>query len=433
MTTTVLVFAGTILLLVGFHEAGHFLAAKVFGVYVIEFAIGFGPRLLSFRGKETRYTLRAIPFGGYVRMAGEDRRETDDVIPPERLLFGKPPWVRAVISLAGPLVNLLLAFAVTVIIVWAVSLPILQVADIIPETPAAETLAIGDRVLSVDGREIFLVDQLTDAIQRSEGNAIEIDLIRDGVEQTLHVTPDYDAEGERYVVGAYFASVARTNELVRVDFASDLAAAGLRGGDRIVRLGEEPIETYVDLSLALDASLPAAAVPVSVLRGGETVDLVLPTEGDVLDEWVEALEFADLGIDVHHTGFLGGLAIGSGQFALYVVMLGEVVGGIVTGRVAAGEAIQGPVGVARTLGEGFRLGPVYFFQLFAFLSLNFGLLNLIPFPGLDGSRVGFALYETIRGKPIPVEREGLIHAIGFAILIALMVAITFKDIVRLFG
>ena len=92
--TTLLIFAGTILLLVGFHEAGHFLAAKAFGVYVIEFAIGFGPRLLSFRGKETRYTLRAIPFGGYVRMAGEDRRETDDVIPPERLLFGKPPWVR---------------------------------------------------------------------------------------------------------------------------------------------------------------------------------------------------------------------------------------------------------------------------------------------------------------------------------------------------
>ena len=105
---------------------------------------------------------------------------------------------------------------------------------------------------------------------------------------------------------------------------------------------------------------------------------------------------------------------------------------LASGTVAPGEALQGPVGVARTLGEGFRLGPGIFFQLVAFLSLNFGLLNLVPFPGLDGSHVGFALYEWVRGKPISPERQGLIHAIGFAILFAVMILITYKDIARLF-
>jgi len=105
---------------------------------------------------------------------------------------------------------------------------------------------------------------------------------------------------------------------------------------------------------------------------------------------------------------------------------------VFVGQVDAGEVFQGPVGVARILGEGIRVSASFFFQLLAFLSLNFGLINLVPFPALDGSRVAFALYEWIRGKPIPPQREGIIHAIGFLILISLMILITYRDIVRLF-
>ncbi|MDD5220335.1 MAG: site-2 protease family protein, partial [Candidatus Bipolaricaulis sp.] len=92
----------------------------------------------------------------------------------------------------------------------------------------------------------------------------------------------------------------------------------------------------------------------------------------------------------------------------------------------------GPVGIAKVVRQGFDLGLLYFLQILGLLSLNLGLINLIPFPALDGSRAAFALYEWVRGKPIPVEREGVIHAIGFAILIGLMILITYQDIVRLF-
>lgn len=434
MIVTLLVFAGSLLLLIGFHEAGHFLAAKAFGVYVIEFAIGFGPKLVSRKGRETRYTLRAIPFGGYVRMAGEDRREVDEQIPSERRLYQKPPWVRAVISLAGPCVNLLLAFVLTVVVTWSVKVPVIQVAHVMPEAPAAEALEFGDRILEVDGRPVYLIDQITGAIQQAAGDPLSVEIRRAESDSTqvVHLSSNFDEEAGRYLIGAYFSGAAHTSEIVAIAPESPLAGFGLQPGDRIVALEGEPIETYVDLMLALDETLPASSLTVTVDREGEALRLPLPTADASLEELLSGLEFGDLGVDLHRTGFVDGIALGSGQFAQYVTLLGETIGGIIAGRVAAGDAFRGPVGIAEMLGESVRVGAAYFFQILALLSLNFGLLNLIPFPGLDGSRVGFVLYEAIRGRPIPVEREGLIHAIGFIVLIGLMILVTFKDIVGLF-
>jgi regulator of sigma E protease len=127
-----------------------------------------------------------------------------------------------------------------------------------------------------------------------------------------------------------------------------------------------------------------------------------------------------------------GIVLASGQFVGYIRALAEVIRGILTRQVAAGDVFQGPVGVAKILGEGIRISGAYFFTLLAFLSLNFGLINLVPFPALDGSRAVFALYEWARGKPIPPQREGIIHAIGFLILIGLMILITYRDIANLF-
>ncbi|MGB2983682.1 MAG: RIP metalloprotease RseP [Candidatus Bipolaricaulia bacterium] len=427
---TFLIFAGSILLLIGFHEAGHFFAAKAFGVYVIEFAIGFGPRLVTVRGKETRYSLRAIPFGGYVRMAGEDRRETDDAIPADRLLYRKSPLVRAAISFAGPAANLLLAFVVTLAVVWSFSFPVLQIADVVPDTPAADVFMPGDRIMAIDGRNVYLIDQAIDAIQRSEGDDMEVVIRREGEEETVRLRAELADEESHYVIGAYFQSIAYTNELASVALDSPIAAVGLRDGDLLTKVGEADVGSAVALLVELESE--AESTTLTVRRDGEIVSVPIGDPAALAEAFVSLLPFSDLGVDFRRTGFVGGLAIGSGQFAEYTGMLGSIVGGIVSGRVAASEALHGPVGVARTLGEGFRLGPAVFFQLLAFLSLNFGLLNLIPFPGLDGSRVGFAFYEMIRGRPIPVEREGLIHAIGFIVLIGVMILITYKDLVTLF-
>jgi len=124
--------------------------------------------------------------------------------------------------------------------------------------------------------------------------------------------------------------------------------------------------------------------------------------------------------------------MGATQFGGNVQLLATWIRQLIAGEVAVGEAISGPVGVAQLLGRGARLGPAVFLNLLVFLSINFALLNLIPFPALDGSRIVFALFEWARGKPIAPEREGLIHAIGFLILIGVMILITYQDIVRIF-
>ena len=426
------VFAVTIVVLVGLHEAGHFAAAKAFHVYVIEFAIGFGPRIASWKGKETRYSIRAIPFGGYVRMAGEDGVGTDLDIPADRFLYAKPPWARAIISVVAPLVNILLALLVSVLIMWATAFPVLQVAELIPGTPAAETLAFGDQILSIDGTNIYTNDHISRAVQRAAGAPVTISLVRDGEPMQLTVTPEHAEAEDRYILGAYFSAAAYTNELAEVDPESPLAASGLRAGDRIVAVEDTGVETGVGLLLALDAKLPADRLDWTVLRNGSLVVLSVPATGRTADDLIADVSLSHEDFRLRSAGFVDGITLGVTQFAGYVQMMAEVVRGIFGGEIAASEALQGPVGVAQTLGEGLRLGWGVFFQLFAFLSLNFGLINLIPFPAFDGSRVAFALIEWVRGKPIAPEREGMIHAVGFIILIGLLILVTYQDILRLF-
>lgn len=429
---TLLVFIGSIIALVGLHEAGHFFAAKLSGVLVKEFAIGFGPRLLSFKGVETRYSIRAIPFGGYVRMAGEDRRETDEAIPEDRILYNKPPYVRATISLAGPLANLTGAFLVGLFALWAFGVPMLQVADVIPDSPAAEALLPGDRVRSMDGTPIFNRSNVTAVIQRSGGSPIEIELERDGKLMRLTVTPTYEEDEERYVIGAYFLTNTFTNELTELAPEAPLRLVGAHTGDLVVAIDGAQVDTAIDLLTHFeDPEAPVDGI-LTVQREDQTFELPLSPTQATAEQLFEGVTFGDLGVVRQRPGPATGLRLGAEQFAGNVGLLVTWTRQLISGEVAAGEAIAGPVGLAQLLGQGARMGAVVFFSLFAFLSLNFGLLNLIPFPALDGSRVAFALYEWVRGRPIAPEREGLIHAIGFAILLGVMVLVTYQDIAKLF-
>jgi len=217
-----LVFAASIMVLIGLHEAGHFFMARAFGVYVKEFAIGFGPKLLAVQGKETRYSLRLIPFGGYVKMAGEDRLEDDESIPSDRTLYSKPPYARALISLAGPVTNLLLAFVVIVLVVWSTAFPVLQVSELVPESPASEVLQFGDRILEMDGHRILIREHITSVVEASGGDPIAILLEREGTQLEFLIEPEYIENETRFVLGAYFYIAAFTNELAAVESTSVL-------------------------------------------------------------------------------------------------------------------------------------------------------------------------------------------------------------------
>ena len=430
--TTVLIFAGTLLILVGVHEGGHFLVAKLTGVYVHEFAIGFGPKLASFQRRETRYSLRAIPFGGYVKLAGEDRQEENAEVPPERLLYNKPPSVRILISLAGPAANLLTTFVVILLVLWGFGMPLLQVAGVVQGEPAESVLQPGDLVLDVDNRPVFNIDALANIVQRAEGNPVAVRIEREGEIETYTITPQFLPDEERYVVGAYFLTTTYTNEITRVDAASILAKAGLTVGDRIVAVEGMPVTTGVGVVDRLSAILPQDSVSLSVIRGGAQVELNAASAGHDVTSLIDGVDFANTGVVIRRPGFAAGITLGAGQFAGYIRMMVSGLHDVITHRIAASKAIAGPVGIANLLGEGFRQGPSVFLQIFSYLSLSLGLFNLIPFPALDGSRAAFAVYEIVRGKPMPPEREGMIHFIGFIILIGIMLLVTYQDILKLF-
>jgi regulator of sigma E protease len=429
---TILVFLGSIIALVGLHEAGHFFAAKLSGVLVKEFAIGFGPRLLSYQGRETRYSLRLIPFGGYVRMAGEDRRETDEAIPENRILYNKPPYVRAIISLAGPLANLAGAFLISLVVLWTFGVSMLQVADVIPDSPATEVLQPGDRVRSIGGTQVYDRDDITHAIQLAGESPTEIVLERGGERLRVSVTPTFREDEDRYVIGAYFLTNTFTNEIVELSADAPLRRAGVHTGDRILAIDGVEVDTALDLLTHFEETSATVDGTLTVERSEAILELPLGPTQVTAEELFLDVQFGELGVARRRPGVLTGLRLGAEQFATNVRLLGLWARQLISGEIAAGEAIAGPVGLAQLLGQGARMGAVVFFSLLAFLSINFGLLNLIPFPALDGSRVAFALYEWVRGKPIPPEREGIIHAIGFLILLAAMILVTYQDIAKLF-
>ena len=429
---TFLLLVGTILVLVGVHEGGHFLAAKLTGVYVKEFAIGFGPKLVSHRIGETLYSIRALPFGGYVRLAGEDREETDSEIPKGRLLYNRPPFVRILISLAGPSANLMMTLLVLVLALWMFGVPLVQVAALIPGKPAEVELLPGDRIISIAGVPTYTIEDLGRAVQGCEGAPIEVVVERDGSHRGFTMTPEFDEGEGRYLIGIYPSPITYTNTLAALDLSSAFFASGLRVGDTIVSVGDVLTRTGIDLLLRMNEHLPTESVEVSVLRMGVRETWLVQTRGLDLDQVFSGVTFADLGTTYRRPDFAKGIIIGAGEFASYVRLMIGWIRGIIAGQISPSDTVAGPIGIARMLADWAKQGASVFLRLFAYLSLSLGLLNLVPFPALDGSRAAFALYETIRRKPIPPEREGMIHAIGFLVLIALMLLVTYQDILKLF-
>jgi regulator of sigma E protease len=321
---------------------------------------------------------------------------------------------------------------VSIFALWAFGLPLVQVSGLIPGKPAEAVLLPGDRIISVADISIYTSEDLDRAVQGSQGEPVEVVVERNGECQRFTIAPQFDEKEGRYLIGIYPSSVTYTNTLSALAPSSVLFASGLKAGDTIVSVEGTPTTTAVDILLRVNEHLPADSIEVTVLRTGVEESHTLRAAGLDLDRIFSGATFSDLGVAYHRPGFTKGIAMGAGEFAGYVRLITQWIRGVVAGRIAPSESVSGPIGIARMLGDWAKEGASVFLQLFAYLSLSLGFLNLIPFPALDGSRAAFALYELIRGRPISPQREGMIHAIGFIILIALMLLVTYQDILKLF-
>lgn len=326
-----------------FHELGHFLAGKRFGVFVHEFGLGFGPSLISFRVGETRYSLKLFPLGGFVRFAGEPGGGgvgDDAAVPVERRFYSQPALGKAVIVAAGPVMNLILA-ALLFFLVFSVTgldrtTPF--IGEVTPGRPAAQAgMLPGDRVVEVEGHTVSKWEDMVTVVRRRPGLPTRFVVERDGRQLEMVITPEN---------------------------VNGTGVIGVRS--RVEKARLHPVEGVVGAFK-------------------ETVYVVT--------FWVQGLI--------------------------------ETIAGKVR------PEITGPVGISQILGEAASAGITPFLYLLGAISANLGLINLLPIPALDGSRLLFAVVEGVRGKPVDPEKENFIHFIGFAILMALFVIITYRDIMRL--
>ncbi len=421
---TVLVFVGTILFLIGVHEGGHFLAGKLLGIAVEEFALGFGPAVWTRRRGETRYSLRIFPLGGFVRLAGEAEATTD--VPFERTYYGQPAWKRFVLSLCGPVANVILAVAVVLGAILGIGLPRPQVAGLVPGRPAAEVLEVGDVILTIGGRSAWATEDVGAAIRALAPEPVTFGIRRGEERLQVVVAPVFAEEESRYLVGAYFLPQIILAQIEEVTAGGSWLRAGFLPGDRVVSLCGDDVRSFFDLYAQWEAGCREAVVE----RGGEWLVLPLP---DSAERLFGDASFRTLPPIYERPPIAEGVGLSFKEIGGAMAGFMTVIRGLLTRSIPAGEAVTGPIGIAAVLGQGVEAGPLVLLLLVALISLNLALFNLIPFPALDGARMAFALYEMVTRRKVSPRVEMAVHAAGFAILLGLLILITFQDLRRLFG
>ena len=312
------------------HEFGHVIVAKSLGVQVNEFAFGMGPAVWQKQGKETLYSVRIFPIGGYCALEGEDEESEH-----EGAFINKPAWVKILVLCAGSAMNVLIAVVIMSAVMGYYGSATTTIAEVTADSPAAEAgLLAGDRLVSVGDAPIDAWADVTPAI--ADGKETTVVVIRDGEETSLTVTPE-ESEG-RYIIGI------------------------------------TPEVTHN---------------PVSAVRNG------------VIMSWGMTTSLFD---------------------ALHQIF---------TGKVGAND-LSGPVGMVSLVHQTSDRGPYFFLYLLSFVSLNLAIFNMLPFPALDGGRILFVIIRLITGKAITDRMEAVVHTAGMILLLLLMVFVTQKDILRLF-
>ncbi|WP_038039022.1 RIP metalloprotease RseP [Thermorudis peleae] len=415
------------------HELGHFLAARLFGITVLEFGIGLPPRLFGIRRGGVLYSLNLIPLGGFVRVLGEDSRSLEP-----GSLQTKARWQRAIFFAAGALMNVVIAVILMMVLVAAQGKPEehVYIAEVAPDSPAAAAgWQPGDRFLQVGGQTITSVDQLLAITQSYAGRPMPVVLQRGSQRIQSTVVPREQPPAGQGRTGVRIATAPKAHITVAdVDPRSPAANAGIRPGDEVTQIGDYTIDDAAIYWLALERYAQQTTT-MQIIRDGQPLKVTIqvpersPAQsqlhiGTVIRQEVIARPLPLWQIPVRGIAqtfsLLGGMIVG-----LAMLLRGQ----------ASLSNVTGPIGIGQLTSELLAISPnpvwMTLANLTVLLSLNLAILNLIPFPALDGGRLFFVLVEAIRGRRIAPEKEGLVHLIGFIILLGFMFLIAFVDIGRI--
>lgn len=407
------------------HEAGHFMLAKLFRVRVLVFSFGFGKRLFGFKHGDTDYRVSLIPLGGYVRMAGDTPEDNVAGSPDEFL--SKPKWQRFLILVAGPAMNILIAIAFVAGLAMVgteqlITKPV--ISEVEAGKPAARAgLLAGDRIVSVKGEPVNDFDDLRLIVSMNAGTPLEVVYVRNGTTRKTTMTPERD-ESDFGPVGRAGIRSGLEPVIGRVAPDSPAAAAGLRPGDRIVSANGKPVAALEEFAKISDDT-KTKPVAVVVDRKGQQVALSLAPATD------------------EKLGVLRGVVPPTRMFKLSLIpalrhsvaenwkMLKYAMSALsrLFRREGSMKELSGPINIARISGEMVSRGWVYVIGLMAMISLQLGVMNLLPIPVLDGGHIMILLIEGVARRDLSLRVKERIQQVGFAALATLMIVVLYNDVI----
>lgn len=372
------------LVMISLHEFGHFIVAKILNFKVDEFSIGMGPAIFKRKKGETQYSIRVLPLGGYCKFEGEDEADNKD----PRAFANQRPWKRLLVLLAGGIFNIILGFVLFLAIVPGISPVSTNVVDNIVEHSYIEQIGIqpGDKIVEINGKRVnFYNDIKLYAQNFGKDEDVAIKIKRDGkIMDFAFKLSEHSTETQ------YKDNGVQINDTIN----------GYTTG-RFVQYSN---------TMPKDDSL--------VGKTETTKDYIIgfyPQKKDIniFNVWGEAWNETKFVVKLVYQSFWQ----------------------MITGKIGV-EQMSGPVGIVKEVNTAVNSGQYSWLQvlnLVALLTINLGIFNLLPIPALDGGRILFVLIEIIRRKPIPPNKEGIVHAVGMLLLLLFILFISFHDIIRLFG
>jgi regulator of sigma E protease len=446
--TTIVSFIVVIGILIVIHELGHFVVARLAGVGVERFSIGFGPVLLRWRGEETEYCLSVIPMGGYVKMVGEENPLEGGGSPtadPAKAFATKPLWARFLIVFAGPGMNFVLAAAIFAGVFATMGRPVWSavVGKVSAGGAAAAAgLRSGDRIARVNGIPVGTWEDLERAVASSDGKPLSLTVMRGGAEEAISVVPRrlavtdpvFKESKDVWDIGA---GPKLLPQISAVTPASPAEAAGLRAGDVVLAIDGEPAFAVEDVQRAIEKR-PGRTFPLVVERDGQRVTLSVTARRDLAKTASgEEVPVGRIGVvistRIERTEPYGPLeSIGQGVVRTWELTVLTVKGlWKILSRQIDSSNIGGPIQIASEAGRQAKEGLGSLALFTAIISVNLAVLNLLPVPMLDGGHLLFFLIEAVLGRPLSLRKREAAQQLGFVLLILLMVYALYNDLVRI--
>lgn len=418
-------------LIIVIHEFGHFAVAKLFKIKVETFSVGFGPRLIGFRRGETDYRISALPLGGYVKMSGEN---PGDVITGDASEFmSKPKWQRFLVAAAGPFMNIVLAFVLIAgLFMYGMDMPEFVQAGtaivglVTPNSPADKAgVRKNDHVVEIEGKAKPNWNNILLQIGTNPERPLSVVLERDGQRIPTTITPTLD---KRTGTGDSGMGPLIRVIVKEVQPGRPAAAAGIRPNDEIISVaGIDPRMNGKPLSDTIQ-TIEEKTFPITVLREGKSIELQVSPVIDGNRKLIGILQgYATTFVKL---GFMDSMSESVRMNGENAKLIFQILGRLVK-REASVKQLDGPIGIVRASGEAASVGLAALITLTAMISLNLGLVNLLPIPILDGGVMLLLLIETLMGRDLSLNIKERIVQVSMVFLLLMMAVVLYNDVVKL--